>query len=682
MTDCGNIGQPPCPPKSFSEVIAERGEPAPPIPADSKLRRIAAARAVVNFQKKNRNMSPDEMAEISAHYGQDAEEVAAYLQNLRADHGQLVASALQGFTMRFGDELVGALPDALGGGEAAKEELRLRTELASLDNPTLAAIAEIGGGVASAAVTGGLGATRLGLSTAKTAALEGGGYGALYGAGGGETLKERAKGAAIEGTVGTLLGGAIGRVAEGVASYGSKGLALERELAAIEASGGFRALKQTLADFRAAGRGDDVITADLSPHLQRLGKYAAQNNQDTNVLAESVLRPRQANMTERLVDDMESLLGQPDAVKRAREIASKKRDWANEAYDDLKETDVSFDLSEIEPYLGKRTVDRAVAQARLAGDLKAGDPLADLLARLRAGSRDPKDIAAAKRIADSGDLDAERPFTFEDLQQLKRELDDRIGTAYNKGRGGLAESYQTIRDAVRETILAKVPQYAAVDRKYAAMSKLQEMLQEGVDTWGQRGVRELEEMMAALSPRQQNEFRLGMASRLMDTLRDAGKNRNVAKQLEDGSISMQEKLRVIFGDEQTFDTFMGRVGKERTMATSGRAIVGSDTHLLGIESGHTPMGSAHHAAYGWHGLVAGAARVLFGNKAAQMKGRTAGIVGEDMFTKGSAQVDALLARLQQPVSILGRQKAARYGRGAGITAPYTSSLFDTDREIR
>lgn len=632
---------------------------------------VKAARAIVAARQAHPDLTSDEVEQIAKSYGHTGDEVVGYIQKLRADHGNLVASGLQGFTANWGDEIAGGLSKITGGGyEAGRDEMRLRQELAAIDHPVAAPATELAGGIGSAVLTGGLspefqGASRV-ANAAKTAATVGGGYGLVSGAGAGENLSERATKAAEQGAAGAALGGALGAGAGYISEHGSTTAALRRQLDAIEQSGGFQRLQQSLESFRNAGRGGEVVMADLSEPLQDAADFAANNNPRVYATARKVLNDRQPDITERLLTDVEDHVGKPlpDAEKMAKQLKDEKYDWANTAYSNLRDIKAEFTPADISGFIEKPTVEHALEQAKLADDITKGGGLEKLLERLRSGSRAPEDIAAAKQIANTGKL--ERPLSFTDMQSLKRALDGKVGSAYTKGNVALADAYKSVRDQVQQAILAKVPRYAAVDAEYAAKSRLQEMLTHGVDTWNKIGVRELQADIAALPAHEAEMFRYGLASKLVDTLRDTNTNRNVAKQILDKGISMQEKLKVVFGDAKTFDGFMKRVHAEKTMGETRGAIGGSATHKRDSDAMFNPLPSLANVAYGPHGILASLAHNVSHVVGKKSASTVAEKMGVNLFTQGADKVDALLARLAQPVNILGHRTATSFGQGAGI----------------
>lgn len=115
----------------------------------------------------------------------------------------LARAAGQGLSFGFGDELEAYLRKGDGTYEDKLAEIRSAMSKFAEENPKTALAAELGGSIPTA-LLGGAGLARAGLTgAAKVAALEGAAYGFGSGEGG---LAERAKSAAVGGTIGAATG--------------------------------------------------------------------------------------------------------------------------------------------------------------------------------------------------------------------------------------------------------------------------------------------------------------------------------------------------------------------------------------------------------------------------------------------------------------------------------------------
>jgi len=235
-----------------------------------------------DVQKSGATVTPENQEEFfrektGGKYGfKDADKV---ITGLRGDHGNGVASFLQGFTSNFGDEVVGAMPDALGGGEAGQEQMRLRSDMFHQDHPVADAALGVGGAVASTALLPELKMGRAATTGARIArgAGVGAAYGGAAGAGSGENTDERL----MKGGFGTVAGGVLGAIpGAAVATYKTLLAPLDRATArveeAIQQMGGFHAARGEITRLRAAGK--DHLGSSRGPRSpsQRRGRLLGE----------------------------------------------------------------------------------------------------------------------------------------------------------------------------------------------------------------------------------------------------------------------------------------------------------------------------------------------------------------------------------------------------------------------
>lgn len=634
---------------------------------------IKAARALVKAQQKYPDMTNDEADHLARAHGVELQSVVDYVNKLRADRGNLVASGLEGFTANFGDEMVGLLPKALGGGESGKEEMRLRQELAHLDHPVAAPAAEIAGGLASAVIGTGLvpevaGSARV-ANALVTGAEAGGVYGGVAGAGAGETAQERLSGGASGAFTGMIAGGALGAGGAALMELTPAAAVLRKHLKAIEESGGMQALRTKLDEFAGAnaGRSSLITAADLSPYMGRNLREAAKRDLQTNVNAKDILTRRQSSIDERMITDIENKsVGLPDAEKLAKALKDEKFEWSNTAYDKLRDLKVEFTPEDINKFVDTPTVAHALQLAKLADDMSTGGPLQQLMERVQMGSRSPADMKALEQAVNKQKINAPaRPITFNDLQALQRTLDGKAGKAFADRNVPLGRAYKEVRQQVLDAIENKVPEFKAVQAEFAAKSRLQNMVQQGMDTWGAKGTRELARDISMLPEKDAEIFRYSMASKLVDQIRDNPSA--TIRKLWYPSQSMKEKLRTIFGDN--FDHYMNQLGVERDMGATLEAI-------SNVPPGEppNPVGSiAHSMIYGPKYAAFNVVGKLFGHPHAK---RVSSQMGTDLLTQGSHNVERLLQRLEEPVSLFHSRRAGALG---GRAAPYVNSLFGGNR---
>jgi hypothetical protein len=211
----------------------------------------------------------------------------------------IARSVGQGALFNTVDELAGAIS-----GKEATEESRFREQLYAAENPGKNFLGQLLGGFA----VPGLGAARIakGATTAgqviRRGAAAGAATGAAAGAGAGEDPGERFVGALVGGGAGGVLGAAIPGAVAGARAVWSPGRQADefaRQLIRLEGHAqrspgaaplkddealrlGADRLRAKLAEYEAAGLGDDVLLGDLTEELRA----------QTNISANSVLKVR------------------------------------------------------------------------------------------------------------------------------------------------------------------------------------------------------------------------------------------------------------------------------------------------------------------------------------------------------------------------------------------------------
>jgi hypothetical protein len=517
-------------------------------------------------------------------------------------------SVTQGVTFNFGDELLGLFS------KNAKERMRLREDLYSEEHPWADALGQIGGGllVPGAAVAGAVKKGRALHRVIGTGAALGGASGALAGAGAGETGEERADNALIGGGVGTVLGGAVPSLVASVRALSPVSRANRRVGNAINKSGGVEALRAQNQAAVTAGRGSEVMLGDLSPHLRRATDFATNANDDALVDVASKVRERQAGMSERMLEDVRSEVGDVNAPERLTGLKDARNEWADAAYGALR---------------------------KQHPELPDPHGFAEVLNR-------PKIRDAWKTAQETGFIgefpDVGNP-SFDRVQSLLERLGGMRDRAFRSGDNDLGFKLDEAFKELRGELEKRVPGYREVTAEYARRMDLERALEAGQAAWNQTDKGGLRQMVRALSPDELAEFRRGMASELIAKLRSAQTNRNVAKELMEASQSMQEKLEIVFGSKEAFERFMSRIAQEGEMAKLSGTIGGSETARRLTAQGFDPL------ELGMAGLMGGAggfssslASLLtkFGRGAVAR--RTAGEMGPVLSTQGSDNIDNLL----------------------------------------
>jgi hypothetical protein len=572
-------------------------------------------------------------------------------------------SLIQGASMNFADEILGKLPEAMGGGAGAEEEMRLKGEMFHRAHPVVDTAAGIAGAVAPSLLFpegAAAKAASLGVKALRGAAI-GAGVGTASGIGAGDDAQSRTVGGVVGGVGGGLLGGAIPAVAGGVAArFAPAGSAMRRVADAVEKDGGPEQILKNMQVMKDAGRGDVTTAADLGDHLRSAADYSATNSDDAYVPMKKLTVGRQRDQAGRLLDDVKSGAGETNYKGRMDQLKGDLSDFADgpQGYGGIRDANPPIDITKVSAALNKPTIQRAWKTARLAGGITTDSPLDALMQKLiqKNPTADPAMIKAAAKngmlgndIAEMANAEAMRPVTFDDIHGMKQLLDDKISSAYVKGNGALANAYKTVRSGVIDAMHASVPQSAAVDATYSAGKGLQESLKAGVKAWTMEDSQELAKTVAKLAPENLEQFRVGMASKLVSRLRNAATNGDEARNLVNMSQSMEDKLRVVFGDKATFDTFMSRVNAENELGKLKGVTSGSDTARRLAAAGFDPAEQAAHAApaviSGHTTIARKALQVLAKSTTGAMQRNTASAMAPMLMTQGSPGIEELLKKL-------------------------------------
>jgi hypothetical protein len=531
-------------------------------------------------------------------------------------------SLAQGAAMEWADELVGAF----GG---SKEEMRLRDELFKKAHPVVDGASRFAGGAATGLlIPGGTAATVA--RAAGRGALIGAGAGAASGAGAAEE-GERGAGAVTGAAVGGAMGGALPFLVGGVGSLSPRIRAERRVNHAINKSGGKEGVSKELARHVSAGRGDEVMLGDLSDRLRLEADFAANNSDDVFASLAKTTRERQGDMSDRLVQDVKEL-GRGDAnhIARGEAMTEKTRQWAREAFGELRER--GADIKGQPVGMGQTAVPHLGAVLQ--------QPV------VRNAWQD------AQKVGLIGDMPDLAKVSLEKLQNVKFDLDDAVTTAFRQGRGNLASRLAEARDELVRVMEVNVPGYKATNAEYGKRMRVVRALEDGAKAWMTNDSRKLASQVKKLSVEELETFRYGMASQLLEQLRSAQTNRDVAAQLMQGGKTLQAKLQVVFGSKQKFDEFMQRVASEADLGKMKGAVGNSATARRTAAAGFDPAELGINAATGG----ASNAVTQMGAKLARgaMSRRTAAAEGPMLQTKGAPAIESLLQSWQTRDPLLHR----------------------------
>lgn len=525
----------------------------------------------------------------------------------------------EGATMGWGDELVGKLPQALGGGAGAEADMRNRLQAMGEAHPVLDKTLQFAGGVGPSLLLPELGAVSV-AGKIGTGALLGAGAGALSGAGYADE-GSRMGGAEGGAAIGGLLGAAIPAAVAGTRALGVPS-ATRRLAGAVEKSGGAPLLNAKAAAFQRAGLGDVTTLGDLSDPLRAEAKYVATNHPDAAMARIRATQARTAATPQRFLDKLRALLPEfgpdPNAPTEEGALAKTISEWASgpKGYGGLRSAGEVPNTPSLAP--GSESVELSQAKANLSAAKKmgiGGRNLQDLEQRvvsltpptnpqeeaLRGVLGQPvvrEAVRTANMTGQIGDVltDPSTP-TFAKMFQVKEKLEAAADRNINAVGGDKALGFR-LKEAARlvdQHMEDNMPGYSDVKAEYRKMSGLQEAFQAGHDAWKSGDSREIAANLAELSPPQLHNARIAMASDMVSDLRRPGGGMATARQLmrsgAEGSSesALKDKLLAVFGSPEKAQAYLDFAGKNQELSRMTGAYGGSDTYQKFMAGESSPV---------------------------------------------------------------------------------------------
>jgi hypothetical protein len=600
---------------------------------------------------------------------------------LAASPSNLIRSIMNGATGHLADNAIGMFSPAQA------EESRVRSSYYEQEHPKR----DMLGGLMGAMLTGkGIGEvlgpaaeTNTLRQTVQAGAKGGAGYGAVDAAGRADDqdlagkVDAASRGAVTGGVIGGALSGVVGT---GLAMFSPQRYATGRIASAIEKDGGVDALRARLKSFVDAGRGDHVTVADLGPHLRQALDFAANASDDVLIPVAELMEARTAGRAGRLLADARagfaaSGMGEPNFAARAAQLKDNTAKVGRDVFEPIEQQQTTTPNVSSLP-LDKPRIARLWQRAKEAGNISTRGPLDDLIEKLtKSNPGTPRSVLedAAAKITASAAKDAghaapslDRAPSLSDLMQLRRGVDGQVSEAFGKGNGTMGNALKEIRSHL-DDVLNTHANYSEANAAYKGAKDLERGLESGHDWWMKADHRQLASTVHQLKsqPGALDEFRHGIASGLVEKLQSAASNRDTARELMQASEDLDAKLKVIFGDKNTFNEFMSRVKAEREMGKLSSTIGNSATARRLTAQGHDPENLGLDLAAHGPGMIRGALLQLA--KLAMTK-KVASGMGPRLLTQGAPNIESILGTMgqQEPLA----------GAGTNLMAPMgLMSLF-------
>lgn len=408
----------------------------------------------------------------------------------------------------------------------------------------------------------------MGQQAARGAAF-GAGSGAAYGFGEGEgglgnRLESAATGAAIGGVVGGAAPAVFAGAAKG-AQWGADAL-ISRFFPGMQENQALRKAAEALARDgltpeqaaqRIADMGPEAILADVGKNTRQMagavlrqpGEGAAQldellvRRQEGVRDAMNVLQGGQAGRITRGVDDL--VPGGFTAQDRAGLVAQRG-------------------AAARKPYEIVNDPNSLIPQEALAPVL-ADDFMADIFARVQGNKLYGLKGAPPNQLAV--------------VDAVKKELDDAISAAQRAGRNNEARLLMQRKDALVSVADEAFPEYAQAREVWRNFSDVLDAgdLGRKLMTGGVQGRPDaLRAAISEMGPQELEQVRIGAAQAIRDRIGDVNTRTDVTKKLMDIP-ALEEKVRLVFGDDDMFRRYIGMLQNEREMFETYALRGGSQT---------------------------------------------------------------------------------------------------------
>lgn len=497
-----------------------------------------------------------------------------------------LGSALQGLSIGFSDEAIAAMRAGLdprqtkglsqlitGEPSPGSYQSYLKAERQGLkdyseQNPIKSTVAEFGGGMAPAFITGGFSAAptaarmfgpRVGAflagqtpSIGRMAGV-GAGQGAVTAVGTSEKPISDTPGEAVLGgiaggaTAGTL--GVVGRYAV-MPGYN----ALKRALGFGDANRQAdiviaRALQkdgltpdQALTRVQGAVRGEMTL-ADVGENTAALLRRASQTAGQARDVTRAQLVQREQGRVPRVQDDLRQLMsGSQDFFTDVQDLMRQRSATAQPLYEAAFNKPVNLEpalIPEIEKLRNRPSFHQAL-------------------------------LAAVKRMEDQGRFANDPSEIMRGFHETKLALDDMIEKHMRKGETNQARSLIQMKNTMLRELETVVPEYGMARRTFAGDSEMIDAMNQGrnIYTLPEPEVRQLQQRFAG-NPSEYDAFRAGISQAMLERLRNARPGTDPMSNIFPRD--SENRIRRTFADDNAFNEFLRRLQEERTMLGTERA---------------------------------------------------------------------------------------------------------------
>lgn len=511
--------------------------------------------------------------------------------------GAVGLGAGQGFSYDMLDETVGALEGMTGGSaEYGREVIREKDRRAKEDYPLSYNVPKVGSAIWTSlglgkalGLTGATGSVaERGLQGAKLGGLEG----LLFGAGQGEGMADRVKGALTYGAAGGTIGAVAPFAIEGVKRLGDAAIA--GPIASMRsAPSATRASRAIQTGIKRSGKSADEITDALTaatregqPEFvmadamgnsgQRMLSGISRTPNDARTEIVDFLTSRQDTQGERLVGFLDTAMNSPQnpmnlPVPVGSRVGSNLGKTAKEVQEELitargKAANTAFtaartNASPVDVRDALTVIDDRIGGMQGSG--VTGDGIDARLAQYR------NRLAAPSAKLPNGTTSRELS-DFGRVLGVKQDIADDIEAAIRAGRNNEARELGKLKTALDSALEASSTPYRAANDEFAKASRVIDAVDQGKAAANpQRRSADVLNEYGAKTPPQQEAYRAGRVDPAIARIDNAAVGVNKARPLTSG------KSKAEFGAMAKDPALLQRqLGRENTMFETGNAALG------------------------------------------------------------------------------------------------------------
>lgn len=485
---------------------------------------------------------------------------------------QRLRSFVQGLTAGFGEEAEARLRSAVTGRPVPEIEREIRGQLQAFrqQNPVQALGTEAAGaatlGLAAAPFTSG---TSLGLTVPSVARVTG-----LAAAQGGLTGFGTAEGGFFDRIPGAVQGATVSAVAGPAAEVAVRGLGVP-----------FNAVVD-VARRQFGGRGAKAVEREVQRLVDESGltpdeivdRIARGEIMAENATLQQAVRALYTGGGE-ASSQIARTLGPRPSQLRQQAVSQMQRGLAPNAAGNVLQQ-VRMDEDAI------RLAERAMyGQAFGRGGVVTQPLLQNFSAAMQRAPRAAADITEYYRaqsgkapffsVAQDGNIQFSRTPTLEDMEIVRRGLQEQVNVAYQGGRGATGEALKDLERALRAEIDAASPAVGQARTTAAQTRSNREAFEDGRKIFG-KSADEVDIMVAKMTPQQIQSLRAGA----MDAIRNrmtTGSRKSLMGTMADETSKEGRILRSIFPQDQLPDLLQSVQVAAQSQQARNRIMGGSDT---------------------------------------------------------------------------------------------------------